>query len=213
MKGAVPEMGFVFLDFDGTLVNSQRRLYGLFCRLCRECGMSYDEYWAVKRGRMTQAKMLREYFGYDDEAVRRFHEIWIDHVEDEDLVETDVPVVGMSDFLERQSGRHVLYLLTARQNPSLVRRQVRKFGWEPFFRDLIVTRGKCDKDVAVLEKVGHVGYGVLIGDTGEDVRAAHRLGFRSVAVGWGILSPEVLAEYKPDFLAERIEDLDSCPFI
>ena len=58
-----------------------------------------------------------------------------------------------------------------------------------------------------------VAGGVMIGDTGEDVLAARQLGMKSVAVGWGILSPDVLREYNPDYLAERMEDLDNCPFI
>lgn len=206
-------MSNVFLDFDGTLVNSQGRLYRLFCRLCPECNMSYDEYWQIKCGRISQSTMLKKYFGYDDGRIQKFHKEWLDHIEDEEAVDTDFPVAGMSERLECMARKHELYLLTARQRSELVVRQVERFGWSGHFRKLIVTRQACGKSDAVRELIGSVKSGVLIGDTGEDIKAAKALGFRSIAVGWGILSPKVLVEYKPDYLAERIEDLDNCPFI
>ena len=206
-------MSALLLDFDGTLVNSQGRLYRLFRALCPECRMSYDEYWAVKRRRISQAEMLKRHFGYDDGAARRFHEAWLEHVEDEEAVGTDFPVDGMDGRLRALSARHDLYLVTARQKPELVARQVERFGWRGLFRDLVVTRQARGKAEAVRERLGAVPGGALVGDTGEDVKTAKELGLRSVAVGWGILSPEVLAEYRPDYIAERIEDLDNCPFI
>ena len=206
-------MGSVFLDLDGTLVNSQGRLYRLFCRLCPECNMSYDEYWAIKRERISQAGMLKKYFGYDDGRIQQLHKDWLAHVEDEEAVDTDFPVSGISKRLEVMARKHELYLLTARQKPELVVRQLERFGWSGHFRQLVVTRQACGKSDAVMESIGSVNDGVLIGDSGEDIKAAKALGFRSVAAGWGILSPKVLSEYKPDFIAERIEDLDNCPFI
>lgn len=203
----------VFLDYDGTLVNSQGRLYRLFCRLCPQCGMTYAEYWSIKRQRVSQAEMLKRYFGYNDEMARRFHEKWLEHVEDETLLNDDIPVEGITKRLVALSERHTIYLLTARQNPLLVERQICNFGWKGLFSDLIVTRRASDKCEAVRCAVGTVSCGAVIGDTGEDVKTAKELGLKSIAVGWGILSPEVLKEYNPDFLAERIEDLDSCPFV
>ena len=132
-------MRCAFFDFDGTLVNSQGRLYRLFRELCPECRMSYDEYWAVKRGRISQSAMLKRFFGYDDDRARKFHEAWLRHVEDEDAVETDFPVAGISERLERLAHTRELYLLTSRQRPELVVRQIEKFGWSGLFRRLIVT--------------------------------------------------------------------------
>ena len=206
-------MNDVFLDLDGTLVNSQGRLYRLFRELCPECGMSYAEYWTLKRRRMSQKEMLKRFFGYSDDSVIRFHKDWMAHVEDDDAVLTDSPVEGISDRLAAMAQRHSLYLVTARQKPELVGRQIDRFGWRSYFRDLVVTRQECGKCAAIRAVVGHVAGGIMIGDTGDDVKTARELGFRSVAVGWGILSPDVLREYNPDYLAERMEDLDNCPFI
>ena len=157
--------------------------------------------------------MLKKYFGYGDDAVRSFHETWLAHVEDEDLVGEDFPVDGMSSYLDRLSKIHDIYLVTARHRPELVERQIDGFGWSGFFKRLIVTRQVSSKRDAVLGAIGEVHCGALIGDTGEDVVAARELGLKAIAVSWGVLSAEVLREYKPDYLAERIEDLDNCPFI
>lgn len=206
-------MSPLFMDFDGTLVNSQGRLYRLFRKMCPECEMSYEEYWAIKRERVSQAEILKRYYGYDAAAIRRFHETWLQRVEDEDMLKYDFPVDGISERLVEFAQRHSLYLLTARQKPELVERQVDGFGWGSLFTDLIVTRQSCDKCEAVVRRVGRPSSGAFIGDTGEDINMAKKLGLRSVAAGWGILSPGVLREYSPDYLAERIEDLDNCPFI
>ena len=203
----------IFLDLDGTLVNSQGRLYRLFCLLCPECTLSYDEYWEIKRSRISQADMLKKYYGYDDDKVSKFHRDWLSHVEDNDAVETDFPVEGISEWLSSIAKMHKLYLLTARQKPELVELQIERFGWKCFFSGLIVTRQSKSKCDAVQTSIGPVEGGAMVGDTGEDIRTAKELGLRSLAVGWGVLSPEILKEYKPDYLAERIEDLDNCPFI
>lgn len=213
MKGRGGMNSSLFLDLDGTLVNSQMRLYKLFCMLCRECKMTYSEYWSIKRQRISQAEMLKTYFGYNDEMVDSFHKAWLEHVEDEALLEDDFPVEGITERLESLSKRHTLYLLTARQNSEFVKRQMCNFGWNNLFLELIVTHRASEKCEAVRCVVGKVSQGAVIGDTGEDVKTAKELGLRSIAVGWGILSPAVLIQYNPDFLAERIEDLDNCPFL
>ena len=181
--------------------------------LCPECTLSYDEYWKIKSRRISQADMLKKYYGYDEDKVSKFHRDWLGHVEDIDAVETDFPVEGISDWLSHVANRHKLYLLTARQKPELVELQIERFGWKNFFSGLIVTRQSCSKFDAVRASVGLVADGAMVGDTGEDVKTAKELGLRSLAVGWGVLSLEVLREYEPDYLAERIEDLDNCPFI
>lgn len=201
-------MGTVLFDLDGTLVDSQMRLYRLFKSLCPECAMTYDEYWKIKRGRISQAEFLRRFYNYDDCRVVEFHERWMKLVEDPDAVLTDIPVKGASEMLASIAELHNLYVLTARQNAELARMQIERFGWGGVFADVLVTDLGQSKASLVQESVGLSNRDVLVGDTGEDVRCARTLGIGAAAVSWGILSPEVLTEYGPDYLATDMASLE-----
>ena len=172
-----------------------------------------DEYNAIKRSRVSQKALLKDKFAYTDEQIAAFHQKWMDKVEETERVETDFPCAGMTAFLEKLSKTNDLYLVTNRQKKDLVRHQIEKFGWTAFFKDLLVTEGKKSKAELIRSATEPLPCDVLIGDTGEDVKCAHELYIHSIAVCWGILNKDILSEYDPDFIAERIEDLDHCSFL
>lgn len=193
----------IFFDLDGTLVNSQGRLYRLFCELCPECKWSYEEYWERKRMRISQSEMLRRFFEYDDGRIKLFHRRWLEKVEEPERVCTDVPVCQATDLLRGVSDKFRIFVLTCRQNVILARRQLMDFGWRDYIGNIVAVKDKSKW----LLTASVAPDDILVGDTGEDVKAAQRAGIRSVAVAWGVLSPEVLAEYAPDHLAHTMSDL------
>ncbi|MBR1604558.1 MAG: HAD hydrolase-like protein [Alphaproteobacteria bacterium] len=203
----------IYLDFDGTLINSQGRLYRLFKELCPECDLSEEEYNNLKRTRISQKKLLQDRYGYSDEQAEAFHQVWMEKIEEKDRIETDFPYDGMTSVLEKLSKTNDLYLVTHRQRKDLAYSQIEKFGWSKFFKELLITEGKMSKVDIIRSITEPLPCDVLIGDTGEDIKCAHELGIHSIAVCWGILNKEILSEYQPDFIAERIEDLDYCSFL
>ena len=48
---------------------------------------------------------------------------------------------------------------------------------------------------------------IYVGDETRDIRSARKSGISVIAVGWGFNSQEILAEYKPDFLAIKPTEL------
>ena len=48
---------------------------------------------------------------------------------------------------------------------------------------------------------------IYVGDETRDIRSARKSGINVIAVGWGFNSQEILAEYKPDFLAVKPTEL------
>ena len=52
----------LFIDFDGTLVNSKERLYNLFQFLVPSSGFSFDEYWARKKKGISHKVILLQEF-------------------------------------------------------------------------------------------------------------------------------------------------------
>ena len=75
----------LFLDLDGTLIDSRRRIYNLFQEMLPESQLSFDEYWKIKRSRVSQEKLLTERFCFDPEAVQRFKADWLAKIEEPDF--------------------------------------------------------------------------------------------------------------------------------
>lgn len=48
---------------------------------------------------------------------------------------------------------------------------------------------------------------IYIGDEVRDIQAAHQIGVKAIAVGWGFQWPEILSEYDPDFLLSEPREL------
>lgn len=203
-------MACIFFDLDGTLVNSQQRLYELFRELCPECAMSYGEYWAIKRGRMSQKDMLQEYYGYNDAQVRAFHELWFAKVEEPARVDRDEPVPGMDVVLRDCAQRHTLFVASNRQNGPLAEAELSRLGWRDLFSAILITGQKRSKEELIRDCCTVAPEDVLVGDTGEDIRTARSLGIRSIAVSWGILERSILAEYAPDILLDDVSQLLTC---
>jgi len=196
--------GRILFDFDGTLIDSSQRLYRLFCELAPECSLSYQEYWRIKRDRVNQADILRQYFNYNDVQIAQFKKAWMTSIEDISRLAQDVPFAGVHELLRQLSLTHALYLVTARQYPERVKKQVASFGWSEYFTDILVTGQQQTKTALIRSMVAYDPTDIIVGDTGEDIQVGKELGIRAVAVSSGCLSAEVLAEYKPDCLLENV---------
>lgn len=200
-------MSNIFFDFDGTLVNSQKRLYNLFCTLCPQNSLSYIQYWELKRGRMLQQTMLKEIFNYSDEEINNFHEQYLSLIETYPLMSMDNPVDGATELLKSLSSNHNLYLVTNRQKKFLVYEQLNDFGWLDLFKTVFVTERKNTK-YDILKKLDNVSSNdYLISDTGEDIKTAQLMGINSIAVTWGVLNEEILKTYNPNYIARFVNDI------
>lgn len=198
----------VFFDFDGTLIDSRKRQYQLFGELLPACEFSFDEYWKIKRQRVSQAKMLKLYGKFDDEQIQSFHARWLEKIEDPERLMNDQPFSeNMTDVLRKLSRKYALYLVTARQNPFMVHEQLRRFGWDDVFENILVTEQRHSKSDLIRQNVKTGEMDIIIGDTGEDIQAGKKLGIRTLAVTYGVMSKEVLMEYKPDYFVETPEGL------
>ncbi len=198
----------IFLDLDGTLSDPRKRLYELFKELISEAKFTFEEYWDIKRKRMNQDTLLRTYFNFNDERIKDFKKNWLLKVEEELRVDLDEPFENVSTLLASLSATNDLYIVTARQKAELALKQVRKFGWEPFFKAVLVTEQSKTKAELIRSRCKTSPKDILIGDTGEDIETAKELGLISVAVSSGFLSGEVLATYKPDYLLTSILELN-----
>ena len=56
----------IIIDFDGTILDSHERLYFLFITLVPECELYIDDYWDLKRAKVTHKQILSERYGYTE---------------------------------------------------------------------------------------------------------------------------------------------------
>lgn len=201
-------MAKIFFDLDGTIINSQGRLYQLFCELCPENKFTYQEYWDIKRTHVVQKVFLKKYFNYSDDQIISFNKAYLKRVEDTDMMEKDCPVDGIEVVLRQLRQRNTLYIVTNRQDYEKAVQEIDRFGWRDIFEHIWVTEQKDTKIELITRHTNVSPQDVFISDTGEDIKTAQQLGIRSVAVTWGVLNKDVLSRYQPDMIFDAVSDLE-----
>ncbi len=201
----------ILIDLDGTLLDSRERLYFLFKTLVPECDLCIDDYWDLKRAKVTHKQILNKRYGYADKLIASFETAWMDLIEEQNWLNKDVLFAGVSEHLQALGKVADLYLLTARQRPEMVNYQLDRVGLREFFVGIYVTGGKLRKD-DVVAGLPLTDDDWMIGDTGNDVEVGKRLGMRTASVTNGFLSKESLLPYGPDLILERFTDfkVNSC---
>lgn len=177
--------------------------------LAPDCRLSYDEYWGAKRKGTTQGALLRDLLGYTPQQVQAFHLNWMALVEDPVRLQLDIPFDGVPRYLEMLANGRRLYLVTARQHPDRVRLQLDGFGWNGFFSDILVTQQRLSKAALIRSRVSFARADVLVGDTGDDIRAGKELGVRTIAVSSGMLDADLLRNLNPDQLLNSVVEFDA----
>ncbi len=197
------EIGELFLDLDGTIVDAKIRQYFVY-RSCMDkmscLPLEIEKYWKLKR-RKTE---IQELLSASDESAdaQIFLDLRSNMIKDSDLYELDELIPGVSGALESLSNNFNLKLLTARKNLEATKKQLKKHLIDEYFEEIICC-GRTNKEEVLLSSRGKT---VLIGDTEHDIISAKKAGCLSVAVTSGIREAEVLKSYKPDYVFDSLVD-------
>lgn len=196
----------IFFDLDGTLLDSRERLYLLFQNLVPESKLSFEEYWSLKRNKITHREILEIQFCYSNQAIKLFEENWMQKIELPEWLAFDKPFEGLNNFLRDLGKRYNLYVITARQFKEIAKNQIEQLGWNNLFKEILVTEHKDEKYTLIKSTVTTSKEDWLIGDSGKDIQTGKQLGFRTAAVLSGFLSKHKLLEYKPDIIIDTVFD-------
>lgn len=197
----------IFFDLDGTLIDSKPRLYNLFQYLVPASNLSFDEYWDLKRNKISNISILNECFPEIDSFL--FQKQWMELIESEKYLDMDLPFLHVTEYLRRLKRENIqIYVATARQSINGVVYQFDKFGWINMFSDILVTEQKQEKTQLIkpYHKEGVVNW--IVGDTGKDIQVGKSLGLKTAAVLSGFLNFDVLKTYYPDLIVENVIDFD-----
>ena len=198
----------IFIDFDGTLIDSKLRLYKLFQELIPQSNLTYDEYWNLKQNKINHAAILKKHFSFDRKDVNLFEQKWMSHIESEEYLQIDRPFVGVTEYLlSLKEKGFELYLVTARQFKDKVLSQLVLFGWSEIFIDILVTEQKINKADLIKSVISNNTIGWIIGDTGKEIEVGKQLSLKTVAVLTGFLNRKKLLLYHPDIIVDKITDL------
>ncbi|KAB1232133.1 HAD family hydrolase [Chryseobacterium viscerum] len=196
----------IFFDLDGTLIDSRQRLYQLFQSLVPTSELSFDEYWALKRNKISHKEILLSKFNYSNEQYSDFEKKWMSEIELEKWLQLDTPFEGIIDVLIPLSKNHDLFVVTARQSESIALEQIKSFGWENIFTKILVTQQQQEKHDLIKNAVRVTPEDWFIGDTGKDIQTGKLLGIKTAAVLSGFLSKESLLPYQPDIIIDTVLD-------
>ncbi|WP_163833043.1 HAD family hydrolase [Spartinivicinus ruber] len=198
----------LFIDYDGTLIDSRRRQYELFVELIGKVEISLDQYWNDKRDGMKQSDMLKLYSSPSPEKIRHFSHAWMKLIEEPKRLKKDKLISGALDFLGKAKQHFKLHLVTGRQNRDFLIEQMHQLGIYNYFTSMLNTAQRMSKANLMCSNTCIGINDVFIGDSGEDILTGKELGIFTVAVASGASSVIRLKKYTPDLIVSSVEELD-----
>lgn len=195
----------VYFDFDGTLVDCKSRLYGLFSELIAPRRIAESRYWSLRMKGLHQKELLRTQFGLDDRACEEFASKWLVAIEEEKWLLRDIPQPQAAETLQVIASDYDVVLLTCRQSQTALLNELEHLGWTKYFDRILVTEQRTTKEDLI--RRDHAAYGVLIGDTCEDIHTAQSLSMPVIAVRSDLEPWEQVMSCSPTAQTERLTKL------
>jgi len=201
----------IAFDFDGTVIDCQRRQVECMASIFRRAAMPFDgvSFWQLKReGRSTQQAL--EEMGFSPAKSDKMADEWASQVESPYWLGYDQPFEGVSDKLEKltETRRVSLALITARKNEGLFRHQLRALGLAKFFFKKI-----CVSPIypmpAKAQVLREMMPFIYIGDTESDCQAAALANVRFAAVTSGQRSSVFLKKISDNTAEDIVHFFDS----
>jgi phosphoglycolate phosphatase len=198
----------IIFDLDGTLIDSKMRLYKLFQNLTRDTSLSYDQYWKLKKSKVSNEIILKTQLDHDDERIKKFTSDWMVLIESPDYLSFDKNFDGVHDTLLKLQKIATLHVCTARQHRQPVISQLSELKLLSFFDKVIVTEQVKSKEYLIAKHIKDIGpLDWIVGDTGKDIQAGKFLGLKTCGVLSGFMNLESLQAYKPDMVMNSVSDL------
>lgn len=206
----------ILFDLDGTLVDPLLGITNCVRRVCREMGLVCPEQAVIRDWiGFGMRESLSQIPGLEDpkrleEALDRY---WDAYREDGVFEHELYPgVTNLLHRLKRQG--HRIYIVSAKPG-VFARRIAYQFDLNLIFDDIFgaEVKGAWQPKIEVFDRLRQQGTiwpgGIMVGDRGDDMRAARAHGIHALGVTYGYGSREELRSAGAEVLLDSITDLDA----
>lgn len=142
----------IFFDFDGTLVNTNKRQYLCFVTTVQKMklttNISFQKYLDLKETHLSNAEIYQLLFP-EHNNLNLFLKIFIKNIENISLLAKDEVQKNSKDYLNEVKNID-LYLVTNRQNKNKLVMQLHYLGLNKYFNKIILSRNYSSKKEALL---------------------------------------------------------------
>jgi len=142
----------IFFDFDGTLVNTNKRQYLCLLKtinvLKLTTNISFQKYLDLKETHLSSVEIYQLLFP-EHSNLNLFLEIFINNIENTSLLAKDKVYKYSKDYLNEVKNFN-LCLVTNRQSKTKLMMQLRYLGLKKYFNNIILSRSYSTKKEALL---------------------------------------------------------------
>lgn len=204
----------VIFDWDGTLIDSVEHIASSLHQAATELGFPEREYEAYRDiiGLGMVEALQKLYPGLTEQEILRIREGYARYFFAKETTPQNV-FDGMDQLLaDLRAAERSCAVATGKSRRGLSGALVSS-GLGDYFaitRCADETRSKPDPAmlVEILEFHGlRPEQAVMIGDTRYDLEMAQRIGMPAIGVEWGVHGRDVLGQYSPHAIVDRVEDL------
>src|SRR3989338_6396255 len=196
----------VIFDWNGVITDSLHLDHEIFLKECKRKGLKVPQsssFYANMFIDNVFACLQRIGFHVDDEGEEIYRRLYMEGLA------TTKPFSGIKKMLTRLKKIYKLAIITSNYKTA-VTKFFKNHGIREF--DIIlssdVNRRKENKIKMLLDKFS-IGKNevIFVGDTVGDIEACKNAGIRIIAVTWGYHSKSRLMKHRPDFIADKPQDI------
>ena len=203
----------IFLDFDGTIVDSSEAYFEAATVACQKIGCApLDRRASLEIPKRLELQLPLK--GVPPRDASRFLEVYLKAFY-EIAIEKSRPFLNVNEALMRLSMKAKLALVTMRfTSGTAVVRELRHFGLDRYFTYVVtgLDAPKPKPSPEALVRAAEclnvrLSNCVVVGDSVSDVRAGKAVGIAAVSVLSGLFSREELMRENPDLILETVNEL------
>jgi pyrophosphatase PpaX len=201
----------IIFDLDGTLLDVSERLYKVYFDLLKKSGfkaLSKNRYWSYKRKAIKEEEIVK--LTCPQKFIEKYKKERMRKLEKFDYLKFDKLINGARQILKKSSERFSLHLVTERNRPENLEKQLKKLNIKKYFKKIICKTIFSQKNGTKLKLLKQLNFPLdtlIVGDTEKDILVGEKLGFKTCAVAYGLREKSILKKYHPNFLIENLKDI------
>lgn len=201
--------GIIFLDLDGTILDTSERHYRVYIDILNSkglVGLPKEKFWHMKRIGIKTRDILPTYLS--EKTKTNFEEEWLQKIEKKIYLHHDKVFPETEAILFDLKKEFDLVLVTLRNNFENLYWELSKLNLEGYFKSIISGKGPKKNMVKnYLIKNYPVEKCLIIGDTEEDISAGLELNIPTISVTYGIRSAKFLKQFNPNYCINNLKDI------